>query len=166
MLLLYSVHCISITFNSGTPTGQETPFWDRVGHRRVALFLANSPGGIVYEWGKPLAPRGGMPRCTLQDFPTRWGRGHCKCPLGRCWGPQPQIRGFPTSNPFLKSVCCCLVFSSVIGMLWPRHPALVFVFQTCHWLFIVVTDPLITSLLSLRFILEVIVSGHPSLLGG
>lgn len=137
------------------PTGQETLFWDWVGHRRVVMILANSPEGIVYEWEKPLAPGGGVPRCTLQDFPTGWDRSHCRCPLGRCRGPQPQIRGFPTPDPVLKSVCCCL-FSSVMGMLWPRHPALVFVFQTCHWLFIVVTDPLITSLLSLRFILGVI----------
>lgn len=41
-------------------------------------------------------------------------------------------KGIPNPDPFLKTVCCCLVFSSVMGMLWPRHPALVFVFQTCH----------------------------------
>lgn len=46
------------------------------------MILANSPEGIVYEWEKPLAPGRGMPRCTLQDFPTGEGEVTADALLG------------------------------------------------------------------------------------
>lgn len=162
MLLLYSLQYVGIISNSGTPQDRRRPFWNWVGSERVVMVLAKPAGGKVLYWEHPWSQEEGYPGShsgTPKTLSVGKVEGHCQrllqCPLGSARDPPLQTQGIPIPYPCLKSGYCCFVSSSVTGRLCLRHPTLVFVFQTCHWLFIVVSDPLVPPLFSLRFILRV-----------
>lgn len=102
---------------------------------------------------------------------VRWrARGRYRCPLGKVQGSSAADPGNPSKCsrsqsliPARKAAVTAL-HPPVSGMLCLWHPALVFIFQTCHCFHIVMTGFLNPSLLSLRFGGNW-VSGCPSLLG-
>lgn len=87
-------------------------------------------------------------RCVRPEVPpVLFGKvaGILSCRPSKCRESVP--------DPSRKSGCHSFISSNVLGVLCLRHPALVFIFHTCHWFYIVTADPLIPSLLSLRFVL-------------